>query len=74
MDSQEREEFSFGGAVIVRSEYDRPLADLVERLDRDGDGGLSPNDCRRHRHGGARRDNADQARPVEDVLQSWRSG
>ena len=37
-----------GDAVVTRAEYDRPLAGIVERLDRDGDGGLSPRD---HRHG-----------------------
>ena len=36
-----------GDAVVSRAEYDRPLADIVERLDRDGDGGLSLQD-RRH--------------------------
>ena len=45
-----------GDAVITRSEYDRPLADIVERLDRDGDGALSPSDRWRHRHGGRERD------------------
>ena len=38
-----------GDALIVRAEYDRPLATIVERLDRDGDGGLSMRD-RRHGH------------------------
>ena len=38
-----------GDAVVTRAEYDRPLADIVERLDRDGDGGLSLRD-RRHDH------------------------
>ena len=33
-----------GDAVVSRAEYDRPLADIVERLDRDGDGGLSMED------------------------------
>ena len=33
-----------GDAVVSRAEYDRPLADVVERLDRDGDGGLSMRD------------------------------
>ena len=37
-----------GDAVVTRAEYDRPLAGIVERLDRDGDGGLSLRD---HRHG-----------------------
>lgn len=41
-----------GDAVLTRAEYDRPLADIVERLDRDGDDALSPRDRRRHRHGG----------------------
>ena len=36
-----------GDAVVSRAEYDRPLAGIVERLDRDGDGGLSMRD-RRH--------------------------
>ena len=33
-----------GDAVVSRTEYDRPLAEIVERLDRDGDGGLSMRD------------------------------
>ena len=33
-----------GDAVVTRAEYDRPLADIVERLDRDRDGGLSMKD------------------------------
>ena len=33
-----------GDAVVTRTEYDRPLAGIVERLDRDGDGGLSMKD------------------------------
>ena len=41
-----------GDAVVTRAEYDRPLAGIVERLDRDGDGALSPGDRRHHRHGG----------------------
>ena len=36
-----------GDAIVTRAEYDRPLAGIVERLDRDGDGGLSLQD-RRH--------------------------
>ena len=36
-----------GDAIITRAEYDRPLAGIVERLDRDGDGSLSMRD-RRH--------------------------
>ena len=36
-----------GDAVVTRAEYDRPIAGIVERLDRDGDGGLSLRD---HRH------------------------
>ena len=36
-----------GDAVVTRAEYDRPLAGIVERLDRDRDGGLSLRD-RRH--------------------------
>ena len=35
-----------GDAVVTRSEYDRPLTGIVERLDRDGDGGLSLRDGR----------------------------
>ena len=35
-----------GDAVVTRAEYDRPLAGIVERLDRDGDGGLSLRDAR----------------------------
>ena len=48
-----------GNAVVTRSEYDRPLANIVERLDRNDDGGLSPSDRWRRRHGGGRRDNDD---------------
>ena len=44
-----------GDAVITRAEYDRPLAGIVEQLDRNGDGALSPDDGRRHRHGDHRR-------------------
>ena len=33
-----------GDAVVTRAEYDRPLAGIVKRLDRDGDGGLSMKD------------------------------
>ena len=33
-----------GDAVVTRAEYDRPLAGIVERFDRDGDGGLSMKD------------------------------
>ncbi len=41
-----------GDAIITRAEYDRPLASIVERLDRDDDGALSMNDRRRgRRHG-----------------------
>ena len=36
-----------GDAVITRAEYDRPLAGIVGRLDRDRDGALSMKD---HRH------------------------
>ncbi len=36
-----------GDAIITRAEFDRPLAGIVERLDRDGDGSLSMRD-RRH--------------------------
>ena len=35
-----------GDAVITRAEYDRPLAGIVARLDRNGDGGLSLRDGR----------------------------
>ena len=35
-----------GDAVVTRAEYDRPLAGIVERLDRDRDGGLSMKDGR----------------------------
>ncbi len=35
-----------GDAVVTRAEYDRPLAGIVERLDRDRDGGLSLRDSR----------------------------
>ena len=38
-----------GDAVVTRAEYDRPLARIVERLDRNGDGALSPDDRWRHR-------------------------
>ncbi len=36
-----------GDAVVTRAEYDRPLAGIVERLDRNRNGGLSMRD-RRH--------------------------
>ena len=36
-----------GDAVVTRAEYDRPFAAIVERFDRDRDGGLSMRD---HRH------------------------
>ena len=46
-----------GDAIVSRAEYDRPLANVVERLDRDGDDALSPRDRRRHhRHRGDRHD------------------
>ena len=35
-----------GDAVITRAEYDRPLAGIVKRLDRDGDGSLSMRESR----------------------------
>ena len=38
-----------GDAMVTRAEYDRPLARIVERLDRNGDGALSPDDRWRHR-------------------------
>lgn len=44
-----------GNAVITRSEYDRPLANIVETLDRNGDGGLSLSDRWRHRFDDDRR-------------------
>jgi Ca2+-binding EF-hand superfamily protein len=49
-----------GDASITQSEYLEPLADLVERRDRNGDGALSREDRRRHhknRHRMMRRDN-----------------
>ena len=48
-----------GNAVISRAEYDRPLADIVEQLDRNDDGGLSMSDRWRHRRGAQERNNAD---------------
>ena len=33
-----------GDAIVTRAEYDRPFDGIVERLDRDGDGGLSMRD------------------------------
>ena len=33
-----------GDAIVTRAEYDRPLAGIVEQLDRDRDGGLSMKD------------------------------
>ena len=33
-----------GNALISRAEYDGPLANIVERLDRNDDGGLSMSD------------------------------
>ena len=47
-----------GNAVISRAEYDRPLANIVERLDRNDDGGLSMSDRWRHRRGPQKRNNA----------------
>ena len=41
-----------GDAIVTRAEYDRPLASIVERLDRDGDGGLSLRDGRHDDHRG----------------------
>ena len=41
------------------AEYDRPLADIVEQLDRNDDGGLSMSDRWRHRRGAQERNNAD---------------
>ena len=43
-----------GDAVVTREEYDRPLARIVERFDRNGDGALSMSDRWRGRHGGGR--------------------
>lgn len=37
-----------GDAIITRAEYDRPLAGIVERLDRNRDGGLSLRDRWHH--------------------------
>ena len=39
-----------GDAIVTRAEYDRSLAGIVERLDRDGDGGLSLRDGRHDDH------------------------
>ncbi len=42
-----------GDAIVTRAEYDRPLAGIVERLDRNDDGVLSIHDrwhSRRHGH------------------------
>ena len=47
-----------GDSIVTRAEYDRPLADIVERLDRNGDGALSPSD-RRHRWHGERSGNGE---------------
>ena len=43
-----------GDAIVTRAEYDRPLASIVEMLDRDNDGALSMNDRWRGRHHGHR--------------------
>ena len=48
-----------GNSVITRAEYDRPLANIVERLDRTQDGGLSMSARWRHRYGGKERDDDD---------------
>ncbi len=40
-----------GNAIVSRAEFDRPLADIVRRLDRNGDGGLSMKDHRRYHRG-----------------------
>ena len=37
-----------GDGIITRAEYDLPLADIVSRLDHDGDGSLSMNDRWHH--------------------------
>ena len=47
-----------GNAVISRAEYDRPLANIVERLDRNDDGGLSMSDRWRHLRGPQKSNNA----------------
>ena len=44
-----------GNALISRAEYDRPLANIVERLDRNDDGGLSMSDRWRPPPGGRKR-------------------
>ena len=49
-----------GNAVITRTEYDRPLASVVEHLDHNGDGALSLNDRWRHHGGNDKRDNDDE--------------
>ena len=38
-----------GDAGVTLEEYQRPLADIVERMDRNGDGALSKDDRRGHR-------------------------
>ena len=45
-----------GDAVVTRAEYDRPLAGIVERFDRNADGALSPGNKRHYRHGDRQRD------------------
>ena len=44
-----------GDAIVTRAEYDRPFDGIVERLDRDGDGGLSMRDRWHGRQVGHRR-------------------
>ena len=48
-----------GNAVITRSEYDRPLVNIVKRLDRNDDGALSMSDRWRHRYGQNKREKDD---------------
>ncbi len=36
-----------GDGIVTRAEYDRPLAGIVDRLDRDGDGSLSMREGRK---------------------------
>ena len=46
-------------AAQTRRRPYRPLANIVERLDRNDDGGLSMSDRWRHRRGAQKRNNAD---------------
>ena len=45
-----------GDAVVTRSEYDRPFANIVELLDRNGDGALSLSDHHSQGHAGGKHD------------------